>query len=279
MKILVTGAEGQLGYDVVREGEKRGLTMVGSDVGDCDLRDEVGVKNLLNRVGPDVVIHCAAYTAVDKAESERELCYDVNVNGTKHVAQAARGVGAKLIYLSTDYVFDGAGEQPHKVTETKSPVNYYGMTKSLGEDMVSSLMDRFFIVRISWVFGNHGNNFVKTMARLGREMAEISVVSDQIGAPTYTADLAPLLLQMAMTEKYGIYHAANSGFCSWYDFAKAIISVYGLSAVVKPIATENYPTAAVRPQNSRLDQHKLMESGFSLLPAWEDALKRFSEKW
>lgn len=275
MKILVTGVKGQLGYDVVKEGQKRGFTMTGSDLDDCDLRDETAVKALVDSVRPDVVIHCAAYTAVDKAESEKELCYDVNVNGTKYVAKAARDVGAKLIYLSTDYVFDGKGETPHRVEEAKRPVNYYGFTKSLGEDMVVKEHHRFFIVRISWVFGVNGNNFVKTMVRLGREKEKISVVSDQIGAPTYTADLAVLLLDMAVTEKYGIYHAANSGVCSWYVFAKAIMAVLELPAQVKPILTKDYPTAAVRPKNSRLDQTKLTENGFSPLPPWEDALKRF----
>lgn len=278
MKILVTGVKGQLGYDVVKEGQKRGFTMIGSDVDDCDLRDETAVKALVNSVRPDVVIHCAAYTAVDKAESEKELCYDVNVNGTKYVAKAAQAVGAKLIYLSTDYVFDGKREAPHRVEEAKRPINYYGYTKSLGEDMAVKENGRCFIVRISWVFGVNGNNFVKTMARLGREREEISVVSDQIGAPTYTADLAVLLLDMAVTEKYGIYHAANSGVCSWYDFAKAIMMILGLPTHVKPILTKDYPTAAVRPKNSRLDQAKLTENGFSLLPPWENALKRFLEK-
>ncbi len=275
MKILVTGAKGQLGYDVVKEGEKRGLTMIGSDISDCDLCDEAAVKADVHRLSPEVIIHCAAYTAVDQGESEKEWCYDVNVNGTKYVAAAAAEVGAKLIYISTDYVFDGMGDRPHKVTEAKAPVNYYGLTKSLGEDMVTSLLDRYFIVRISWVFGRNGNNFVKTMTRLGKEREALSVVSDQIGAPTYTPDLAVLLLDMAATEKYGVYHAANSGVCSWYDFAVKIMELSGLTAKVKPILTKDYPTAAKRPLNSRLDQHKLTENGFSILPPWEDALKRF----
>lgn len=275
MKILVTGAKGQLGYDVVKEGEKRGFVMIGSDVGDCDLRDEAAVHKIVNSVRPDIVIHCAAYTAVDQAEREQELCYDVNVNGTKYVAAAAAVVGAKLIYISTDYVFDGTGDAPHSVEEVKNPVNYYGLTKSLGEDAVMAALERCFIVRISWVFGSNGNNFVKTMARLGREKEELSVVSDQIGAPTYTPDLAALILDMAATEKYGVYHAANSGFCSWYDFAVKIMELSGLTAKVKPILTKDYPTAAARPRNSRLDQTKLKKNGFSVLPPWEDALRRY----
>jgi dTDP-4-dehydrorhamnose reductase len=275
MKILVTGVKGQLGCDVVREGQKRGFTMIGSDLDDCDLQDETAVKSLVDSVRPDVVIHCAAYTAVDRAESEKERCYDVNVNGTKYIAKAAQSVGAKLIYLSTDYVFDGEGQMPHRVEEEKRPVNYYGYTKSLGEDMAAQENDHCFIVRVSWVFGVNGNNFVKTMVRLGREKEEISVVSDQIGAPTYTADLAVLLLDMAVTEKYGIYHAANSGVCSWYDFAKEIMDVAGFATRVNPIVTKDYPTAAARPKNSRLDQTRLTENGFSPLPSWENALKRY----
>ncbi|HMM07265.1 MAG TPA: dTDP-4-dehydrorhamnose reductase [Clostridiales bacterium] len=275
MKVLVTGAKGQLGYDVVKEGEKRGLTMVGCDIDDFDLRNQGAVAAFVRAAAPDAVIHCAAYTAVDQAEREQELCYDVNVNGTKYVASVAAEVGAKLIYISTDYVFDGMGNSPHKVTEAKAPVNYYGLTKSLGEDAVASLLNRYFIVRISWVFGNNGNNFVKTMLRLGKEREEFSVVSDQIGAPTYTTDLASLLLDMVITEKYGVYHAANGGFCSWYDFAVKIMELSGLTVKVKPILTKDYPTAAKRPLNSRLDQNKLTENGFSILPPWEDALKRY----
>lgn len=275
MKILVTGAKGQLGCDVVKEGEKRGFVMVGSDINDCDLCDEAAVNALVNRVRPDAIVHCAAYTAVDQGESEKERCYDVNVNGTKYMAAAAAATGAKLIYISTDYVFDGMGQSPHKVTEAKAPVNYYGLTKSLAEDMVASLLDQYFIVRISWVFGSNGNNFVKTMLRLAGEREELSVVCDQIGAPTYTPDLAVVLLEMAVTEKYGVYHAANSGFCSWYEFAVKIMEYSGLTAKVKPMFTKDYPTAAKRPFNSRLDQGKLAVNGFAPLPPWEDALKRF----
>lgn len=275
MKILVTGVKGQLGYDVVREGQKRGLEISGCDIDECNLQDEAAVNAYIRRSAPVVIIHCGAYTAVDKAESEKELCYDVNVNGTKYVAKAAAEVNAKLIYISTDYVFAGTGDTPHPVEEMKQPVNYYGFTKSLGEDIVQAATDRYFIVRISWVFGINGNNFVKTMRRLGGSKAKISVVCDQIGAPTYTSDLAVLLLDMAVTEKYGIYHAANAGVCSWYDFAMRIMALSGLSTEVKPILTQDYPTAAVRPKNSRLDQTKLTANGFSPLPPWENALERF----
>ena len=275
MKILVTGVKGQLGYDVVKEGRKRGLTMVGCDADDFDLRNQAAVDAFVRAVAPDVVIHCGAYTAVDKAESEGELCYDVNVNGTRYVAEAAASLGAKLIYISSDYVFAGTGDAPHRVDEAKNPVNYYGLTKSLGEDAVMAATERFFIVRVSWVFGLNGSNFVKTMLRLGAERESVSVVSDQIGAPAYTPDLAVLLLDMAVTEKYGVYHAANTGVCSWYDFAKEIMAQAGLGPMVKPITSADYPAAATRPANSRLDQTKLTENGFSLLPPWEDALQRF----
>ncbi len=274
MKVLVTGAQGQLGYDVVREGQKRGFVMIGSDIDDFDLREKEAVMAYIRHAAPEAIIHCAAYTAVDKAENEKELCYDVNVNGTKYVAEAAAAVRAKLIYISTDYVFDGAGELPHRVEEERRPINHYGYTKSLGEDAVQAALDRHFILRISWVFGCHGANFVNTMLRLGSERETLSVVHDQIGAPTYTPDLAALLLDMVVTEKFGVYHAANVGVCSWYDFAKEIMAQAGLVATVKPIASDDYPTVAKRPKNSRLDQRKLVENGFSLLPPWEDALAR-----
>ena len=224
------------------------------------------------------MIHCAAYTAVDLAEKEREKCCAVNVDGTENVARASARCGAKLIYVSTDYVYDGRGEKPHSVSEKKDPVNYYGLTKSWGEDRVTALCDRYFIVRTSWVFGSNGNNFVKTMLRLGKEKEQVFVVSDQIGSPTYTPDLARLLLDMAETEKYGIYHGTNSGFCSWYEFASAIMKKAGLPCEVKPILTKDYASAAVRPLNSRLDSGCLVEKGFRLLPPWEDALARFLEE-
>lgn len=275
MKILVTGVKGQLGYDVVKAGQKRGLTMMGCDTDDFDLRDQAAVTAFVKAVAPDVVIHCGAYTAVDKAESERELCYDVNVNGTRYLAEAAASLGAKLIYISSDYVFAGTGDTPHCVDEAKNPVNYYGLTKSLGEDAVMAATRRFFIVRVSWVFGLNGPNFVKTMLRLGAERESVAVVSDQTGAPTYTPDLAALLIEMAATEKYGVYHAANAGVCSWYDFAREIMAQAGLGAMVKPITSADYPAAATRPQNSRLDQTELTENGFSALPSWNDALRRY----
>ena len=278
MKILVTGIKGQLGYDVMLEGQRRGYDMVGFDIDTMDITDDEAVNRIFSAEAPDAVIHCAAYTAVDLAEKEREKCCAVNVDGTENVARASARCGAKVIYVSTDYVYDGRGEMPHPVSEKKDPVNYYGLTKSQGEDRVTALCDRYFIVRTSWVFGSNGHNFVKTMLRLGKEKEQISVVSDQIGSPTYTPDLARLLLDMAETEEYGVYHGTNSGFCSWYEFASAIMKKAGLSCEVKPILTKDYPSAAVRPLNSRLDSGCLVEKGFRLLPPWEDALARFLEE-
>lgn len=275
MKILVTGINGQLGHDVMLEGRRRGYDMAGFDIGTMDITDADLVDRIFAEEAPDIVIHCAAYTAVDLAETEREQCRAVNVDGTKNIARFSARGGAKLIYISTDYVYNGLGETPHRVTEKKEPINYYGLTKSQGEDRVISLCQRYFIVRTSWVFGQNGRNFVKTMLRLGKEKEEISVVSDQIGSPTYTPDLARLLLDMAKTEQYGIYHGTNSGFCSWYAFATAIMKKAGLSCEVKPILTKDYASVALRPLNSRLDSDCLVEKGFRPLPSWEDALTRF----
>ena len=277
MKIAVTGAKGQLGYDVVRMGQKRGYQMCGYDVDSLDIRDGNAVRGVFMSESPDAIIHCAAYTAVDKAESDQKKCYDVNVLGTKNVVEAASAIHAKLIYISSDYVLGGDGDIPQSTEKRREPVNYYGMTKSLGEDIVMRTIASYFIVRTSWVFGEHGGNFVKTMLRLGREKNSISVVSDQIGSPTYTVDLAKLLLDMIMTDSYGIYHAANLGYCSWFDFATAIMSYGNLDCHVQPILTKDYPTAAKRPLNSRLDMSSLIQSGFSMLPSWEDALARFLE--
>lgn len=275
MKIVVTGAQGQLGYDVMCEGQARGHQMIGHDINTLDIRDAPAVFGALVTERPDVIIHCAAYTAVDKAESDQKECYDVNVLGTKNVVEAAAAIHAKLIYISSDYVLGGDGDMPQPTEKRREPVNYYGMTKSLGEDIVMRTIASYFIVRTSWVFGEHGGNFVKTMLRLGREKKSISVVSDQIGSPTYTVDLAKLLLDMIMTDSYGIYHAANLGYCSWFDFATAIMSYENLDCHVHPILTTDYPTAAKRPLNSRLDMSALVQNGFSLLPSWEDALIRF----
>ncbi|MED5099755.1 dTDP-4-dehydrorhamnose reductase [Niallia sp. FSL K6-0212] len=275
MKILVTGYSGQLGYDVVLEGKKRGFDMIGVGHKELDITQEEQVRNYIHTVKPDVVIHCAAYTAVDNAEDNKDVCFDVNVNGTKYLAASAKSVDAKFIYISTDYVFEGTGIEPFTEEDAANPVGYYGITKHEGEKAVQSLLDKYFIVRISWVFGINGNNFIKTMLRLAETRKELNVVGDQYGSPTYTFDLAKLLLDMAETEKYGVYHASNEGFTTWADFAKEIFQVAGKAVKVNSITTEEYPTKAVRPKNSRMSKDKLEKNGFTRLPAWQDALTRY----
>lgn len=277
MRILVTGVGGQLGYDVVQVGQANGFDMVGTSSKTLDITNKHQVDDAVQRLKPDAIIHCAAYTAVDQAEDDRQRCWQVNVEGTRYVAEAASRVGAKFVYISTDYVFDGAGTAPYVETDRPNPKGYYGLTKFEGEQVVKSLLEQWFIVRISWVFGMNGNNFVKTMLRLAETRDHLNVVSDQIGAPTYTADLAPLLLDMVQSERYGIYHATNQGECSWAEFARAIFALAGKSITVQDITSEEYPTRAIRPQNSRLSQTKLVENGFTPLPPWQNALSRFLE--
>ncbi|MBD3879919.1 MAG: dTDP-4-dehydrorhamnose reductase [Quinella sp. 1Q5] len=273
--ILVTGITGQLGFDVVKELERRGVEVVGTTRNELSLTTEAGAKNFILEQKPEVVIHCAAYTAVDKAESESELALTVNGFGTRWVAEACREVGAKMIYVSTDYVFGGDGRTPYEVHDEKKPVNMYGYSKLLGENSVSAILDQHFIVRVSWVFGINGKNFVKTMLRLAESRDKLRVVNDQIGSPTYTVDLAKLLADMVATENFGTYHASNEGFCSWADFAKEIFEQAGLSIEVEGIPTIEYPTPARRPFNSRLSKKSLDEAGFERLPTWQDAVKRF----
>ncbi|MCF2648241.1 MULTISPECIES: dTDP-4-dehydrorhamnose reductase [Bacillaceae] len=275
MKILVTGYSGQLGYDVVLEGKKRGYEMIGVGHKELDITKEEQVQSYVHTVKPDAIIHCAAYTAVDHAEDDKETCFDVNVNGTKYLAAAAKGMDAKFIYISTDYVFEGTGTEPFTEEDAANPVGYYGLTKYEGEKAVQSLLDKYFIVRISWVFGINGNNFIKTMLRLAETRDELNVVGDQYGSPTYTFDLAKLLVDMVETEKYGVYHASNEGFTTWADFAKEIFQVAGKKVKVNSITTEEYPTKAVRPKNSRMSKDKLEKNGFTRLPAWQDALTRY----
>ncbi len=276
MKVLVTGVKGQLGYDVVERLKKLNIEHLGVDKEDFDLTNEEDTKDFILNYKPDVVIHCAAYTAVDKAEDEKDLCYSINVQGTGYVAQACREMDAKMVYISTDYVFDGEKEEPYAVTDKPNPINHYGLTKYLGELEVQKYLENFFIVRTSWVFGKNGNNFVKTMLRLGQERKEIKVVSDQVGSPTYTYDLARLILDMIQTDKYGIYHATNEGYCSWYEFATEIFKVAGITDVkVLPIKSEEFPTKAERPKNSWLSKKELKSKSFITLPHWQEALKRY----
>ncbi|CAM4114236.1 dTDP-4-dehydrorhamnose reductase [Bacillus paranthracis] len=275
MKILVTGYNGQLGYDVVKRGEKQGLEMQGIGIEDLDITNEAAVYEFVDKVKPDAIIHCAAYTAVDKSEDDKELCWNVNVEGTKYLATAAKKLNAKFVYISTDYVFDGEGTHAFVETDAPNPVGYYGLTKYEGEKVVRSLIDSNFIVRISWVFGINGNNFIKTMLRLGETRNELNVVGDQIGSPTYTYDLARLLVDMVVTEKYGTYHATNEGFCSWAEFAQEIFEIAGQDVKVNSITTEEYPTRAVRPKNSRMSKQKLIDNGFEPLQDWKKAIKHY----
>ncbi|NMH70522.1 dTDP-4-dehydrorhamnose reductase [Bacillus sp. RO3] len=275
MKVVVTGYTGQLGYDVVQYGSKMGLNMIGIGSKELDITDEVAVSHYVKEVNPDAIIHCAAYTAVDKAEDDKNSCWNVNVEGTKHLVKAARDINAKFLYISTDYVFNGQGELPLQETDKTNPIGYYGLTKYEGEKIVEQLLDQWFIVRISWVFGINGNNFVKTMLRLAETQNELNVVGDQVGSPTYTFDLARLIIDMIQSDKYGIYHAANTGFCSWADFAQEIFRQANLDINVNSISTEEYPTRAVRPKNSRMSKQKLIKNGFHPLPKWQDALEHY----
>ncbi len=275
MRILVTGASGQLGYDVERELERRGIEHLGTSSRELDITDREAVERLMAAYRPDAAIHCAAYTKVDLAEDEPERCWAVNADGTRNLAAACREIGAKMLYISTDYVFPGTGEQLRRTDDPVSPVNTYGRSKLAGELAVQSLLEKYFIVRISWVFGKNGNNFVKTMLRLAETKAELSVVCDQIGSPTYTADLAPLLCDMVQTERYGVYHATNEGTCAWSEFAEAIFELAGRQVVVHPIPTSAYPTRAARPLNSRMSEECLHSNGFQELPEWKNALARY----
>ena len=290
MKILVTGVGGQLGHDVMNELSRRGHEAVGSDLAETietpyayvsmDLTDEASVKKVIHDVSPDAVIHCAAWTAVDAAEDEenREKVRAVNVGGTASVAKACKELDCKMVYISTDYVFNGKGETPWDPDcKDYAPLSVYGQTKLEGELAVASTLEKYFIVRIAWVFGVNGKNFIKTMLGVGRKYDTVRVVNDQIGTPTYTFDLARLLVDMIESDKYGYYHATNEGgFISWYDFTKEIYRQAGLGTTVLPVTTAEYGlTKAVRPENSRLDKSKLVRMGFEPLPDWKDALSRY----
>jgi dTDP-4-dehydrorhamnose reductase len=275
MRILVTGYSGQLGFDVVREGLNRGLEMIGIGSKDLDITDEHAVFQYIKELNPNAIIHCAAYTAVDRAEDDKEVCWKVNVDGTQYLSSAAKKINAKFMYISTDYVFNGQGEALFTEVDTPNPIGYYGQTKLEGEKVVLSLIDECYIVRISWVFGINGNNFVKTILRLSETRNELNVVGDQIGSPTYTYDLSRLLIDMVQSDKYGVYHASNEGFCSWAEFAEEIFKQVDKKVRVTPIKTEEYPTRAVRPKNSRMSKQKLIDNGFVPLPKWQDALHHY----
>ena len=288
MRVFVTGVGGQLGFDVMNELNKRGHECVGSDITEnaeikLDITDKTAVKRVLSEIKPDAVIHCAAWTAVDAAEDEenREKVYAVNVTGTKNIAEVCKDLDFKMLYISTDYVFNGQGSEPWQADcKDFAPLNYYGKTKLEGELAVADTLEKYFIVRIAWVFGLNGKNFIKTMINVGKKYDTVRVVNDQIGTPTYTFDLARLLVDLVETEKYGYYHATNEGgYISWYDFCCEFYRQYGLETKVIPVTTAEYGLSkAARPFNSRLDKSKLIEAGFKPLPDWKDAVKRYLEE-
>ena len=284
MKLFVTGAAGQLGHDIIIEAEKRGHEVIGTDLGErwdglqMDITDAEAVSRTIREIDPDIVYHCAAWTAVDAAEDAEEIVFRVNALGTQNIAEACKETGCKMVYISTDYVFDGQGTEPWQPDcKNYAPLNVYGRSKLAGEEAVTGTLDKYFIVRIAWVFGVNGNNFIKTMLNVGKKYDTLRVVNDQIGTPTYTLDLARLLVDMGETEKYGYYHATNEGgYISWYDFACEIFRQAGYNTKVIPVTTEEYGLSkAARPANSRLDKSKLTENGFERLPDWKDALRRY----
>ena len=278
MKVLVTGVKGQLGHDVVNELTSRGMEAVGVDIDEMDITDAASVDKVIGQTAPDAVIHCAAYTAVDAAEDNEAVCRKVNVDGTRNIAEACKKTGAKMLYISTDYVFDGQGTRLWEPEDERHPLNVYGQSKCDGEVAVQETLDNYFIVRISWVFGLNGRNFVRTMLKLAENHDSLTVVNDQFGSPTYTYDLSKLLVDMIQTDKYGIYHATNEGICTWYEFACEIFRQAGISIKVAPVSAAEYPTKAKRPENSQMSKEKLTENGFERLPSWQDALKRYLEE-
>ena len=275
MKIIVTGSRGQLGSDVTAQLKTEGIEVIEASLPEIDITDSNAVENLVAESRADGVIHCAAYTNVDLAESEKELCRKINVDGTLNIARSCKNHDIPLLFTSTDYVFSGEGNTPFETDSEKAPCNFYGESKLGGENAVIENCDKYFILRISWVFGENGKNFVKTMLRLAETKSEINVVADQIGSPTYTKDLAVLICQMIKSDKYGVYHATNEGFCSWADFAEKIMEYSDLPVKINRISSDEYKSAAVRPLNSRLSKKSLDKAGFCRLPDWHDALKRF----
>ena len=277
MKVFVTGVKGQLGFDVVNELNKRGHEAVGVDIDEMDITDKESVNRVIKATAPDAVIHCAAYTAVDAAEDNEELCRNVNAKGTEYIAEVCRELDIKMMYISTDYVFNGQGTRPWEPDDERAPLNIYGQTKYEGELAIEENLTKYFTVRIAWVFGVNGKNFIKTMLNLGKTHDKLTVVADQTGSPTYTYDLARLLVDMIETEKYGRYHATNEGECTWYEFACEIFRQAGMDVKVEPVGSDQYPAKAKRPANSRMNKEKLEENDFLPLPSWQDALKRYLE--
>ncbi len=275
MKVLVTGVKGQLGFDVVNELKKNNIEAVGVDIEEMDITDKEAVDKVITNANVDAVIHCAAYTAVDAAEDNMEICRKINADGTRYIAEVCKKLDIKMMYISTDYVFDGEGERPWEPDDDRQPLNAYGISKYEGEVAVQDNLEKYFIVRIAWVFGVNGKNFIKTMLNLGKTHDTLTVVSDQIGSPTYTYDLAVLLVQMIQSDKYGIYHATNEGLCSWYEFAVEIFKQAEMNVNVIPVSSEEYKSKAKRPHNSRMSKDKLEANGFKRLPSWQNALERY----
>jgi dTDP-4-dehydrorhamnose reductase len=277
MRIVVTGANGQLGRELMLRSDPS-YELIGFGRAELDITDLTQCRTVLEQVKPDAVIHCAAYTAVDRAETDADSAYQVNAAGSRNIAIAAREAGAKLIFVSTDYVFDGSSAAPYNEYDRTNPLTVYGKSKLAGEQLVQTLHDRYFIVRTAWVYGAHGANFVRTMLRLGEAGGTVRVVSDQVGSPTYTADLAQMLLTLAETEAYGIYHATNSGSCSWYEFASAIFEEGGLPARVEPCTTAEFPRPAPRPAYSVLDHSAIRANGLPAMRHWREALREFMQQ-
>lgn len=277
MKLLVTGYNGQLGYDVVNEAHSRGIEAVGVDIQEMDITNKQQVNDVIKTGNYDAVVHCAAWTAVDKAEEMVDVCRKVNVEGTQNIVEVCKELDIPVMYFSTDYVFSGEGTEPWNEYDNRTPLNVYGQTKYEGELAVEAY-PKHFIVRIAWVFGKNGNNFIKTMLRLGKEKGAVSVVDDQIGSPTYTYDLSKLVMDMIQTEKYGTYHATNEGLCSWYEFACEIFKQANMDVKVTPVDSNAFPAKAKRPKNSRMNKTELDKNGFNRLPSWQDALGRYLEE-
>lgn len=274
MKLLVTGVKGQLGYDVVNEAYKRGIQAVGVDIDEMDITNAEQVNQVIKAGEYDAIVHCAAWTAVDKAEDMPDFCRKVNAGGTQNIVNVCKELDIPMMYFSTDYVFDGQGITPWSEYDERNPLNVYGQTKYEGELAVEKLK-KHFIIRIAWVFGKNGNNFIKTMLKLGKEKGEVSVVNDQIGSPTYTHDLAKLVMDMIQSNKYGTYHVTNEGLCSWYDFANEIFKQARMDVIVNPVDSNAFPAKAKRPKNSRMNKTELDKNGFNRLPKWQDALSRY----
>ena len=278
MRVVVTGAEGQLGQDVVLELTRKKHEAIGTDREKLDITKEADVFAFIGEVKPDVILHCAAYTNVDAAEENEELAYQINALGTEYLAKAAQQIGAKMLYVSTDYVFNGTATEPYEVDQQTKPLGAYGRTKLAGEELLQKNLKEFFIVRTAWVFGVHGHNFVKTMIRLGEERGEVGVVHDQVGSPTYTVDLAKFMVELMETEQYGIYHATNSGVCSWYEFAVEIFKQAGMNVTVNPLTSDQFLRPAARPEYSVLSKKKIEEKGLIPLRDWKEALSAYLDE-